>query len=103
MLKRPKGWKLGNKWVGPFRVVKRFGVNYRIVSKGGKVMVVHHDQLKHSYIPFQTGEPVCPSWEVGEFHVVDVTPPQLGIDGFPRVRPARLRQRIHPPNRYGYD
>ena len=46
MLKRPKGWKLGNKWVGPFRVVKRFGVNYRIVSKGGKVMVVHHDQLR---------------------------------------------------------
>ena len=28
---------VGNKWVGPFRVVKRFGVNYRIVSKGGKV------------------------------------------------------------------
>ena len=78
-------------------------MNYRIVSKGGKVMVVHHDQLKYSYIPFQAVEPVYPSSEVGEFHVVDVTPPQLGIDCFPRARPARLRQRINPPNRYGYD
>ena len=64
MLKRPKGWKLGNKWVELFRIVKLFGVNYRIVSKGGKVMVVHHDQLKHSHIPFQAGEPVCPSRRV---------------------------------------
>ena len=103
MLKRPKGWKLGNKWVGPFRVVKRLGVNYRIVSKGGKVMVVHRDQLKYSYISFQAGEPVCPGREVGKFHVVDVTPPQLDIDGFSRARPARLRQGINPPNRYGYD
>jgi hypothetical protein len=23
-------------------------------------MVVHYNQLKHSYIPFQEGEPVCP-------------------------------------------
>ena len=53
-------------------------------------MVVHHNQLKYSHIPFQAGEPVCPCREVGEFHVVDVTPPQLGIDGFPRARPARL-------------
>ena len=101
MLKRPKGCKLGNKWVGPFKIVKRFGVNYRIVSKGGKSMVVHHDHLKHSHVPFQMGEPVCPTREVGEFQVVDVTPPQLGIDDFPRARPARLRQRINPPNRYG--
>jgi hypothetical protein len=91
MLKRPKGWKPGNKWVGPFNILKRFGVNYRIVSKGGKVMVVHYYQLKHSHIPFQVGEPVCPSREVGEFQVVDVTPSQLG-----------LRQRINPPIRYGY-
>ena len=66
-------------------------------------MVVHHDQLKHSHIPFQVGEPVCPSREVGEFKVVDVTLTQLGIDGFPPARPARLRQRINPPNIYGHD
>ena len=103
MLKRPKGWKLGNKWVGPYRILKRFGVDYRIIFTGGKVMVVHHDQLKRSYIPFEGGKPVCPSREVGEFQVVDVTPPHVGIDGIPRVRPARLRQHINPPLRYGFD
>ena len=58
-------------------------------------MVVHHDQLKHSSIPFQEGEPVCPSREVGEFKVVDVTPHQNGIDGFSRARPARHKQNIN--------
>lgn len=98
MLKRPKGWKFGSKWVGPFTIQKRFGVNYKILSKGGKVMVVHHNQLKLCHIPFQQGEPVCPSREV-EFQVVDITP---RLSGTPRVRPARLRQNVRPPDRYGY-
>ena len=61
---------------------------------------LHHDQLKLSYVPFQLGELVCPSREIGEFQVVDVEPQQ---EGNPRARPARLRQNIRPPNRYGYD
>ena len=100
MLRRPKGWKLGSKWVGPYRILKRVGVNYKIVSQGGEGKVVHHDQLKLSYVPFQLGELVCPSREIGEFQVVDVEPQQ---EGNPRARPARLRQNIRPPNRYGYD
>ena len=66
-------------------------------------MVVHHDQLKNSHTPFQEGKPVCPSREVGEFEVVDVTPPQDGTEGVARVRPTRLRQNINPPQRYGFD
>ena len=31
MLRRPKGWKLGSKWVEPYRIPKRVGVNYKIV------------------------------------------------------------------------
>ena len=54
--------------------LKRFEVNYRIISKGGKVMVVHHNHLKQTHISFQAGEPVCPSREVEEFQMVDVTP-----------------------------
>ena len=80
MLKRPKGWKFGNKLVGPYRILNLVGVVYRIVSKGEKEMIVHHDQLKHSYIPSQEGEPLCPSREVGELKVVDLTPPHDGID-----------------------
>ena len=66
--------------MGPYRILNWVGVDYRIVSKGGKQKVVHHNQLKHSYIPFEDGEPVCPSRGVGEFKVVDVTPPHDGID-----------------------
>ena len=100
MLRRPKGWKLGSKWAGPYRILKRVGVNYKIVSQGGEGKVVHHDQLKLSYVPFQPGELVCPSQEIGEFQVVDVSPQPVGNS---RARPARLRQNIRPPNRYGYD
>ena len=100
MLRRLKGWKLGSKWVGPYRIQKRMGVNYKIVSQGGEGKVVHHDQLKLSYVPFQPGELVWPSQEIGEFQVVDVAPQQVGN---PRARPARLRQNIRPLNGYGYD
>ena len=31
MLRWPKGWKLGSKWVGPYRIPKRVGVNYKTV------------------------------------------------------------------------
>ena len=99
MLRRPKGWKLGNKWVGPYRILNRVGVNYKIMSTGGEVKVVHHDQLKITHIPFQPGELVCPTREIGEFQVVDVAPQPVEN---PRTRPARLRQNIRPPDRYGY-
>ena len=75
-------------------------VNYKIVSQGDEGKVVHDDQLKLSYVPFQPGELICPSQEKGEFQVVDVAPQQVGN---PRARPARLRQNIRPSNRYGYD
>ena len=39
--------------------------------------VVHHDQLKLSYVPFQPGELVCPAREVGEFQMVDVAPQEV--------------------------
>ena len=45
MLRRPKGWQFGSKWVGPYRIIKRLGVNYKIISRGSVEKVVHHDQL----------------------------------------------------------
>ena len=48
-LRRPKGWKLGAKWIGPFEVVCRVGVDYKIKSSKGKITVVHHDRLKRGY------------------------------------------------------
>jgi hypothetical protein len=52
MLRRSKGWKLGSKWVVPYRILKRLGVNYKVTSRGGVEKVFHHDQLKLSYVLF---------------------------------------------------
>ena len=85
------GWILQN--------TKTVRGNYKVISRGGVEKVVHHDQLKLSYVHFQPGELVCPAREVGEFRVVDVAPQEVGN---PRARPARLRQIVRPPDRYGY-
>ena len=83
MLRRPKGWKFGSKLVGPYGIIKLSGVNYKIISRGGVEKVVHHDQLKLGYVPFQPGELVCLTREVGEFQAVDVAPQEVGN---PRTR-----------------
>ena len=36
--------------VGPYRILRRLGVNCKVVSQGAKEMIVHHDQLKIGYI-----------------------------------------------------
>ena len=55
-LKRPKTWKFWPKWIGPFEIMQRMGVNYKIRSQVGKISVVHHDHLKISQIPFRNGQ-----------------------------------------------
>ena len=87
MLRRPKGWKFGSKWVEPYRIIKRLGVNYKIISRGGVEKVVHHDQLKLGYVPFQPGELVWPTREVGEFQVVDVAPQEVAWETQEQGRP----------------
>ena len=32
-LRRPKKWKFGKKWIGPYQIIVRTGVNYKIISK----------------------------------------------------------------------
>ena len=36
-LKKPKTWKFEPKWIGPYEIMQRMGVNYKIKSKVGKV------------------------------------------------------------------
>ena len=69
-LRRPKGWKLGAKWTGPFEVVCRVGVDYKIKSSKGKITVVHHDRLKRGYALLSNGDVVCPARELGGDKVV---------------------------------
>ena len=38
---RPKHWKFGKKWTGPYKVVSKKGVNYWVVSTRGKAFIAH--------------------------------------------------------------
>ena len=103
---RPKSWKFGRKWVGPYQICTRRGVNYNIRSSNGKFLVAHHNQLKACPLPLGQGQP---------FHPVPETPGIIPREGFPVVqheemqgvvqrgtaRPPHLRQVINPPQRYG--
>ena len=64
-IRRPKGWKLGAKWIGPFEIVCRMGVDYKIRTSKGKITVVHHDRLKRGYASVNGGNVVCPAPELG--------------------------------------
>ena len=105
-LRRPKKWKFGNKWVGPYAILSKMGVNYKIKSDHGKEMVVHHNQLKSCPLPSVGGCPIVPIPETPEISMLKDQPgdrqeqeehrPPLG-----NIRPQNLRQVVNPPIRYG--
>ena len=109
-LRRPKTWKFGRQWVGPYKIISSNGVNYKIRSKEGKDIVVHHNNVKSCIVSFDKGEPFCPVRETAE---IDLMQGDLGIhrenfgdggqgpDFQPFQRPAHLRQNIRPPLRFG--
>ena len=105
-LRRPKSWKFGRKWVGPYQISSRNGVNYTIRSHNGRSLVVHHNQLKPCPIPLDQGQPVHPTPETPGIVIRDN--PQAreplvepGTQNRVTVRPAHLRQVINPPVRFG--
>ena len=56
-LGRPKNWKFGKRWVGPYKIQAKTGVNYMIRSKEGKDTIVHHNNVQPCPVPFDKGEP----------------------------------------------
>ena len=77
--------------------------NYKAKSKDGKIMVVHHDNLKQGVVPVNKGvlyHPVPESMDVtfgeGPSATGEGTHHQQQ-----RLRPTGLRQNIGPPLRYG--
>ena len=105
-VRRPKKWKFGRRWVGPYRTQGKAGVNYVLRSKEGKDMVVHHNNVKACSIPFEEGEIFCPVKESGE---AEFLPGVVGLDRGNMGaqvesedlnllrRPAHLRQDVRPP------
>ena len=59
-LSRPKKWKFGKKWIGPYKISGQNGVNYVLRSNTGKSLVAHHDQLRLCPTPLGQGSPVQP-------------------------------------------
>ena len=107
-LRRPKSWKFGRKWVGPYNITSRMGVNYNIRSTTGKSLVAHHDQLKPYPIPLDQGKPIYPAPETPGVVISEVPQAEQrrqneaqGIQARDTPRPTHLRQVINPPNRYG--
>ena len=103
---RPKHWKFGRRWTGPYKIIFRQGVNYTIQSNGGKSLVVHHNQLKPCPIPFDQGQPIhpvpeTPGIQIGEALQRDEQGGGQGGQIQGTARPARLRQVINPPRRFG--
>eukprot|EP00794_Sanderia_malayensis_P014448 gene14448-biopygen11548 len=103
-LARPKKSKFGRKWVGPYIISKRNGVNYVLGSQTGKDIVAHHNQLRLCPTPLDQGVPVQPSVETPGIIFRDpepVEPLEEQVNQGGAVRPARLRQTINPPLRFG--
>ena len=78
-LRHPKAWKFGGRWIGPYQIASHQSVNYKLRSKAGKDIVVHHNQVKSCTIPFNKGEPHCPVREAKEIELT--TMPVLLNDG----------------------
>ena len=103
-LARPKKWKSGKKWIDPYRICSRNGVNYVLQPKIGENIVAHHNQLRLCPVSQDPGLPVQPDAEtpgVGftDPHVVEEQEVQGVMEG--NARPPRLRQAMHPPLRFG--
>jgi len=106
-LRCPKSWKFGGRWIGPYEVLSRQGVNYRIRSKVGKEMVAHHDNLKLCVVPISKGVTVSPVPESMDINFAEGDNPAHQVEMNPGQdiqqynRPAHLRQNIQPPLRFG--
>ena len=103
-LARPKKWKFGKKWIGPYKICSRNGVNYVLQPKIGENMAAHHNQLRPCPVPQDPDLPVRPAAETPgvvftDPHVAAEQEVQGAMGG--NARPPRLRQAINPPLRFG--
>ena len=98
-LLRPKKWKFGKKWVGPYRVCNQNGVNYQLSPKTGNRLVAHRNQLRPCPIPLDQGLPISPHKETQGINLQE--PVQLDEGSRMGGRPSHLRQVINPPLRFG--
>ena len=100
-LRRPKTWKFGRRWIGPYKIVSQLGVNYRIQSDEGKEKIVHHSNVKACRVPWGQGQIIPPVREAEEIIFSENLDPFITGERPAQPRPPRLRQNIGPPLRFG--
>ena len=66
-------------------------VNYQVKDKAGKVLIVHHNQLKICTIPEDGVRPIYPVPETGEIEVIDG--PLVG-----EGNPGCANRKVYKPN-----
>ena len=74
---RPKHWKFGSRWVGPYKIAGRQGVKYTLKLREGKTLVAHHNQRKVDLAPLDLGLPIHPAAETPGISVQEYDIPPL--------------------------
>ena len=84
--------EIWGKWVGPYVVLSRIGVNYKLRSKTGKTFVSHHDQVKSCPVPASEGQPYCPVPEIPDVYALE----EPAVENARMIRPPNLHQVLNP-------
>ena len=103
-LAQPKKWKFGKKWIGPYKICSRNGVNYVLQPRIGENIVAHYNQLRLCPVPQDPGQSVQPAAETPgvvftDPHVAEEQEAQGVMGGNTRL--PRLRQAINLSLRFG--
>ena len=89
---RPKKFKFGRRWIGPYEVCSRRGVHYSLRSEHGKFLVAHHNQLKFCPIQAKPGIPCHPGPETsGIVYGGSIPAEEQERPGDPRDQVVRAR------------
>ena len=87
---RPKHWEFGRKWTGPYKILSRDGVNYKLGSSTSRTLIAHHNLLKPCPLPIDKGTPIHPTLETPGITVREVdreAPPVAGAPGVELLGP----------------
>ena len=88
--------------MGPYKILSRDGINYKLGSSTGRTLIAHHNLLKSCPLPIDKGTPIHPTPETPGITVREVDREAPPVAGAPRggrggpARPPCLRQVINP-------
>ena len=98
--------EIRGKWTGPYKIVPRERVNYRVVPTKGKILIAHHNLLKACPIIIDKGTPFYPTYETPGIAIVKRD--KEGLEASELVggkrgtaRTSFLRQAVNPPTCFG--